>query len=74
MMWQTVRSAISRAEGSAHDAQENIEQAVADIQRAVDHLTDATTGLLATRLRMLELQKLGDEKGLDHEIPYERER
>lgn len=74
MMWQTVRSAIKRADNSAHDAQENIEKAVADIERAIDHLTDATTDLLAIRLRIRGLQKLGDEAGLDHEIPYERER
>ena len=47
MMWQTVRSAISRAEGDLNDAHEDIKKAIADIQRGIERLADAQRDMQA---------------------------
>ena len=71
MLWQTVRSAISRSEGDAHDAHEKMQKAIADIDRALDHMADAQRDLRCALTELAVLKRLADEHGEEHEIPYE---
>ncbi len=74
MTTTTLRSAINRADSQAHDAQQEVEKAVAEIECALDRLTEATINLRASHARLQQLQRLVDEHGIDHEIPYDSER
>jgi hypothetical protein len=70
MMWQTVRSAISRAEGDLSDAHEDIKKAIADIQRGIERLADAQRDMQCAGIELGVLKKLGDKHGEEHEVPY----
>lgn len=73
-MTTTVRSAIARADSAAYDAQQEVEKSVAEIEAALDRLAYATTDLRAAHDRLQKMQQLAATHGLQHEIPYERER
>ena len=70
MMWQTVRSAISRTESDLHDAREDIDKAIDDIRRATERLADAQRDVQCASIELGILKKIGDKMGQEHEIPY----
>ncbi len=70
MLWQTVRSAISRTEGDLSDAREDINKAIDDIKRATERLADAQRDVQCASIELAVLKKLGDKHGQEHEVPY----
>jgi uncharacterized coiled-coil DUF342 family protein len=68
--WTTLRSEIDRADSDAYHAQREIEACVANIDRWLDRLREATTELREALDKLRKVQRLADEHGLDHEVPY----
>jgi prefoldin subunit 5 len=66
----TLRSEINRADSDAYHAQREIEACVANIDRWLDRLREATTELREALDKLRKVQRLADEHGLDHEVPY----
>lgn len=66
----TLRSEINRADSDAYHAQREVEACVASIDKWLDRLGEATTELRESLARLRTVQRLADEHGLDHEVPY----
>ena len=71
--YQTLRSAINRADSAAYDAQQEVEKAVAEIESAIDRLTTGTNALREAHVELHRLQRLAKQVGMDHEVPYNGE-
>ena len=70
MMWQTVRTAIGRAEGDLEDAHDSVKKAIAEIERGIAKLAEAQRDMQCANIELSVLMKLGDKHGLQHEVRY----
>lgn len=67
---QTLHSALNRADSNVGDAQQEVEKAIAEIESALDRLSEGTVALRCAFAELHRLQRLAADYGPDHEVAY----
>lgn len=69
-LFQSISSAINRADSDARDAERDIGECIKGIEEVLDKLSDATRRLRLSRRTLDQLAMLVDKHGAEHEVPY----